>query len=237
MFPEFFHLLVAAGDDNLPRTMLHSLASAGFCLEEVTSEREAIEVVRRRRFDLVLLGFSQPSGTSIETCRNLRALSPQLRIVMVRADGKPEDDLRALDAGADDCIAAPFRFREIVARLSATLRRSRVKRSHKAILRAGCLEMDPERRVLRRSGQNINLTTREFDLLSYFMRNPEVALTRIKLLRALGESDCSRGPENVRPYIKGLRKKIESDPSNPEYILTEPWVGYRFHNPGRRSVA
>jgi two-component system, OmpR family, KDP operon response regulator KdpE len=239
MYPECFHLLVAAGNDNLRRALLHSLAPAGYRLEEVRGESEAINILRRRRFDLVLLGFNvpQPGGPEpggIEACRQLRALEPRLRIVMVQETDRPKDEQLALDAGADDCIAAPFRFREIVARLTAVLRRTPLRRGPRAaILRAGNLEADPERRRLRRAGREVKLSPREFDMLLFFMSNPETTFTHVKLLRAVQVINDGHGAETVRPYINGLRRKIENDPAKPEYILTEPWVGYRFHNPGR----
>jgi two-component system, OmpR family, KDP operon response regulator KdpE len=126
----------------------------------------------------------------------------------------------------------------MIARLSAVLRRVRVRRAHKvSMLRAGHLEMDPERRLIRLRGEELSLSPQEFDLLLFFMKNRELALTHIKLLNAIRGSACGFSAENLRPYIKALRRKIESDPMHPEYILTEPWVGYRFHNPGRRTLS
>jgi two-component system KDP operon response regulator KdpE len=234
MFPELFRILVAAGNDRLRLSLLHSLASAGYRLEEAPDEREAIDVISRRRFDLVLLGLNLPQTSGIDACRKLRARAPQLRIVMVRANDRPEDEQVALDAGADDCIAESFRFREIVARLSAVLRPAPSKRGPRAaIFRAGCLEVDPGRRRVRRAGREVPLSPREFDILLFFMKNPEIAFTHVKLLRAVRAGDSGYGTEEIRPCISGLRRKIENDPANPEYILTEPWVGYRFHNPGQ----
>ena len=238
MFPECCSILVAGGNDNLRRSLLHSLAPAGYKLEEANDEREALAVVIKRRFDLVLLGFPVPESSRSEACRELRARAPQLRIVVVGEGHSPEDEELALDAGADDCIAAPFRFRELVARLSAVLRRVPLKRGPKnGILRAGCLEVDPERRLLRRAGREVQLLPREFDILLCFMKNPEIAFTPVKLHRALRKSETSHDAENLRPCIHELRRKIEDNPETPEYILTEPWVGYRFHNPGRRYRA
>ena len=234
LYPESFHLLVAARNDNLRLALLHFLAPAGYRLKEVRCESEAINVLRSQSFDLVLLGLTLPEPRGIEACRQLRAREPNLRIVMIQENDSAELEQLALDAGADDCIAAPFRFREIVARLSAVLRRMPLKRGPKAaILRAGCLEIDPKRRLLRKAGRAVQLSPREFDLLLFLVKNPETAFTHVKLLRAVQVND-GHGADTVRPYINGLRKKIESDPAKPEYILTEPWVGYRFHNPGRR---
>jgi two-component system KDP operon response regulator KdpE len=241
IYPERFRFLVAAGNDDLRQSLVDSLAPAGYSLEEVRGEREAVDVARQGRFDLVLLGLdlsetSGPEASGLDACRKLRAREPQLRIVMAVADDRPEYEEAALDAGADDCIAAPFRFREVVARLGAVLRRVPRKRGPKArILRAGCLKVDPGRRLFYRAGREVHLSPREFDLLLFLMNNPETAFTHVKLLRALWGSEGGRDVESLRPHVNGLRRKIEDDPTNPEYILTEPWVGYRFHNPGSRS--
>jgi two-component system, OmpR family, KDP operon response regulator KdpE len=240
MFPEFFSILVAAGNDNLRQSLMHSLAPAGYRLEEVSDEGEALAVVGRRRFDLVLLGLCIPKSVGIEACRKLRARAPHLRIVMVREDHSLEDEELALDAGADDCISAPFRFREIVARLSAVLRRVPLRRGPKTpMLRAGCLEVDSGRRLLRRAGREVQLSQREFDILLFLMKNPEITFTPLKVLRAVTVkgNEISHGAESLRAQINALRRKIEDDPAAPEYLLTEPWVGYRFHNPGRRYCA
>jgi DNA-binding response OmpR family regulator len=147
MSPEHFHVLVAADEQSLRRSLVDSLTAAGFSLEEVSSGTEATEVILHRRVDLVLLSLNLPDGRGIENCRKLRALAPDLGIVMIRANGTPADDIPALDAGADDCVAAPFRFREIVARLGAVLRRAQVENTPKAsVLRAGDIRLDVERR-------------------------------------------------------------------------------------------
>lgn len=139
----------------------------------------------------------------------------------------------ALDAGADDCITAPFRFREIVARLGAILRRTRVDARNTTIFRAGNLELDPEKRLLVRDGREVHLSPREFDLLLFLMTNQEEILTHAKTLRAVWGSGAGSDPGYLRTYIKSLRHKIEEDSVRPQYILTVPWVGYRFHNPDR----
>jgi two-component system KDP operon response regulator KdpE len=231
---ERFRLLVASGNDDLRLSLVDSLTPAGYSLEEARGEREAVDLASHRRFDLVLLGLDLSETSGIDACRKLRAHDPQLRIVMAVADDKPEYEQVALDAGADDCIAAPFRFREVVARLGAVLRRVPRKRGPKArILRAGDLKVDLGRRLLYKAGREVHLSPREFDLLVFLMSNPETAFTHVKLIRALWGGENGRGVDSLRPHVNGLRKKLENDPTNPEYILTEPWVGYRFHNPGR----
>ena len=231
MSPEEFHVLVVANDPALRQLLRTPLTSTGFALAESGSAEEALTMVAQHSYDLVLLDLSLRGG-AIATCRKLRELSPKIGIVVVRDGGTPEDEVQALEAGADDCVAAPFRFREIVARLSAVLRRARVVSPQKnAVLRAGALELDIQRRLCWRSGTKVHLSPKEFDLLVYFMKNPEVTLPHIKLLRAVWGPDSPRDAVYLRSYIKALRKKIEKDPAHPEFILTEPWVGYVFHYP------
>ena len=232
MPPEPFHVLVAVEDQQLRQTLVDSLSAAGFHLEQVTAAEQALHFVARHPCDAVLLGLDGRDNGGIAACRALRASSQDLGIVMVRIDGPAENEIQALDAGADDCISPPFRFREIVARLGAVLRRFRADTVPAAtVLRAGDLELDVERRRFRRASSEVHLSPREFDLLLALMQNPEVTLTHLKLLRAVWGNETIYGTGYLRSYIKTLRKKIESDPAKPEYILTEPWVGYRFHDP------
>ncbi len=191
-----------------------------------------MDAARRRSFDLALLDLGLPESGGIELCRKLNALSPDMGIVMGRTGGTPADDVLALEAGADDCITAPFRFREMVARLNAVLRRARAPVDGEAtVLRTGDLEVDIPRRRFRRAGREVHLSRLEFDLLVFLMRNAEAPLTHLKLLRGVWKRDFAWDPGYLRSYIKALRGKIENDPAKPEYLLTEPWVGYRFHDP------
>jgi two-component system KDP operon response regulator KdpE len=232
MPPEPFHVLVAVEDQQLRQTLVDSLSGAGFHLEQVAAVDQALDYVARHPCDAVLLTLDGRDSRGIGVCGALRACAPDLGIIMVRSDGATEGEVQALDAGADDCISAPFRFREVVARLGAVLRRFRVETEPKStVLRAGHLELDIERRRFRRASTEVHLSPREFDLLLALMRNPEVTLTRLKLLRAVWGNETVYGTGYLRSYIKALRKKVETDPAKPEYILTEPWVGYRFHDP------
>lgn len=227
-----WHVLVAA-DHLFRKALLDSLSAAGFRLEEVSSAQETIDAVRARPFDLVLLNLGLPEKSGIEVCRELRALAPHLGIIVARSGGTPADDTLALDAGADDCIAAPFRFREMVARMSSVLRRGRPRNgSANSVLRAGDLELDVVARRLCRAGREVHLSRLEFDLLLFLMQNRGVTLTHVKLLRGVWKKDFAWDPGYLRSYIKALRGKIEKNPANPEYLLTERWVGYRFHDPG-----
>ena len=150
---------------------------------------------------------------------------------MVTVRDAEDDKVRALESGADDYITKPFRLRELIARLRAVLRRTQLDDSAQAVLQAGNLEIDLERRLLRRAGKQVHLSPKEFDLLAYLMRNLDAPVTHVKLLRAVWGPEYGNELEYLRSYVKMLRKKIEDDPARPEDILTEPWVGYRFCNP------
>jgi two-component system KDP operon response regulator KdpE len=151
---------------------------------------------------------------------------------MVTVRDSENDKVNALEAGADDYVTKPFRLRELIARLRAVLRRTHARdAAQPAVLTAGDLEMDLPRRLLRRGGQPVHLAPKEFELLAFMMQNQGVPLTHVKLLRAVWGIEYGNELEYLRSYVKMLRKKIEDDPAKPEYILTEPWVGYRFRNP------
>jgi len=137
-----------------------------------------------------------------------------------------------LEAGADDYVTKPFRLGELVARLGAVLRRTRADIGEgPRILQAGELKMDLDRGLLWKAGRQIHLSPTEFDLLAVMMKNQDAPLTHVKLLRGVWGPEYGDELEYLRTYIRMLRKKIEDDPARPQYIQTEPWVGYRFRNP------
>lgn len=225
--------VLVVDDEFALRKALHkSLAAGGFTVEEASNGEEALLFAQRRPFDLVLLDINMPGLGGVEACRRLREMAPQTGIVMVTVRDAENDKVEALEAGADDYVTKPFRLRELTARLRAVLRRTRTSDAPRpAVLTAGDLEMDVERRLLRRGGQPVHLAPREFDLLAFMMRNQDVPLTHARLLRSVWGPEYGNELEYLRSYVKMLRRKIERDSSKPEYILTEPWVGYRFRNP------
>jgi len=238
MSPESFAILIVAGDPELRQMLRRSLLATGFKLTEAPGIEAALETIRQRRFDLVLVDAEKKGE---EACRALRAQWPSLGIIAVLADegGACEgcsdagrQEWRMLEAGADDCISAPFRYREIVARISAVLRRPPAPKSLPGgTRRAGNIVLDLKRRLVRRAGDEIHLSPREFDLLAVLMANRGIALTHTRLARTAWGEETPHNREYLRTYIKALRNKLESDPAHPEYIVTQPWVGYLFCAP------
>jgi len=225
-------VLVVDDEPSLRQALLTSLAASGFEVAEAASGEEAIRAMRHGKFDLILLDINMPGMTGIEACRRIRATIARVGIVMITVRDAEDDKIEALEAGADDFVTKPFCFRELLARLRAVLRRIRLDDAPKeSVLRAGEIEIDLERRQLRKAGVEIHLSPTEFDLLSFLMRNEGMPLTHVKLLRTVWGPEYGNELEYLRSYIRMLRKKLEDDPARPQYILTEPWVGYRFHNP------
>jgi len=220
-------------DDESPfRTALRaSLAARGFSAEQAATGEQGIEMLSQHNFQLILLDINMPGMGGLEACRRIRAMVPDLGIVMLTVRDAERDIVRALEAGADDYIAKPFRFGELVARLRAVVRRTSTHDETATVIQAGELEIDLEKRVLRRAGSQVHLTPTEFDLLALLMKNHGTPLTHSKLLRTVWGPEYGQELEYLRAYVKTLRKKIEDDPTQPKYILTEPWVGYRFRNP------
>jgi two-component system, OmpR family, KDP operon response regulator KdpE len=225
-------VLVVDDEPALRKTIRASLAASGFTVEEAGTGSEALSAVRERPFDLVLLDVNMPGLSGVEACRQIRAFAPCTGIIMVTVRDAEDDKVRALEAGADDYVTKPFRFRELIARLGAVLRRTQTNNGEpRGILQAGDLKMDLDRGMLWKSGEQVHLSPKEFDLLSFLMRNQGVPLTHLKLLRGTWGPEYGDELEYLRTYVRMLRKKIEDDPARPRYIQTEPWVGYRFRNP------
>lgn len=203
---------------------------AGFATSVAYDGREALEVFQRERPDLVLLDVMMPELDGLEVCRRIRRTS-HVPIIMLTARIEETDTLIGLEIGADDYIAKPFRAREVVARARAVLRRSSGELNQASLLTYGGLQLDRERHTLTIDQTPIELTPTEFALLTALMRNNGRPLTRSQLLDAT-QGDAYEGYERtIDAHIKNLRRKIEVDPANPQYILTVFGVGYKFRAP------
>jgi two-component system KDP operon response regulator KdpE len=232
------HVLIVDDEPALRKVFRTSLAASGFLIEEARSGEEAVDLLPQRPFDLVLLDINMPGIGGVEACREIRALAPKIGILMVTVRDAEHDMVRALEAGADDYVTKPVRFRELVARMRAVLRRlDSDGATEPAIIRVADLEMDHRSRWVRKSGRLVHLTPKEFALLALLMRSRGTPVTHAKLLRAIWGPEYGTELDYLRSFVRALRKKIEDDPARPRYILTEPWVGYRFSDPAESATS
>jgi two-component system KDP operon response regulator KdpE len=230
--PSVIRILVVDDDPAFRRGLAASLKASGYSVSLARNAQEALNYIRERPVDIVLLDINMPEMGGVEACQRIRALAPQAGIVMLTVRNTEDDKVQALEAGADDYITKPFRLRELIARLRAVLRRTGADGVlHAPVLSLGQLELEVEHRTLRKAGREIHLSPKEFELLAFLMQHKDVPVTHAKLLRAVWGPEYGNEPDYLRSYVKTLRKKIEKDPGRPEYILTEPWVGYRFRDP------
>ncbi len=224
--------LVVDDEPCFRRVLRTSLTASGFAMREARSGEEAVTILTQSNFDLVLLDVNMPGMGGVEACREIRARMPKVGIVMVTVQDGESEIVRAFEAGADDYITKPIRLRELVARLRAVLRRLHVENAiEPTLLQAGDLQLDINRHVLYRRGEMVHLTPTEFELLALLMRHQGTPVTHAKLLRSIWGPEYGAELDYLRSFIKTLRKKMEVDPARPQYIVTEPWVGYRFCNP------
>jgi two-component system, OmpR family, KDP operon response regulator KdpE len=225
-------VLVVDDDPTFREGLRVSLNTTGYCTGTRRNGEEAIEYIHANPVDIVLLDINMPGIGGVEACRRIRAAAPPVGIVMLTVRDTEGDKVMALEAGADDYVTKPFHLRELVARIRAVLRRTGAEpRPETPTLRAGDLELELGHRTVRKAGQEIHLTPKEFEMLAFLMQHQDVPVTHAKILRAVWGPAYSGQREYLRSYVKTLRKKIEDDPAHPQYILREPWVGYRFRDP------
>jgi len=224
-------ILVVDDEPQIRRVMRTTLVAGGHTVRDVRNGEEALEELREEKFDLVLLDMNMPGIGGLETCRAIRSQS-DIPIVILSIRNAEKDKVEALDAGADDYVTKPFSMPELLARIRASLRRATLAGPEATeVLNLGRTTINFAARRVTVDGNEIRLTPKEFDLLHYLANNPNVVLPHARLLQAVWGPDYGDEVEYLRVFINQLRKKIEHDPSNPEYLLTEPWVGYRLRVP------
>jgi two-component system KDP operon response regulator KdpE len=225
-------VLVVDDEPVMRKVLSTALSNVGYTTQEARDGETALGAIRERPVDLVLLDINMPGVGGIESCRRIRKLAPRVGIVMITVRDQEDDKVDALEAGADDYVTKPFLLRELLARVRAVLRRTHFDDAPQSrFLRAGDLEVNLDNRILRKNGVEIHLSPKEYELLALLMSHPGVPFTHSRLLRGVWGAEYGGELEYLRTYVKFLRKKIEKDPASPAYILTEPWVGYRFCDP------
>jgi two-component system, OmpR family, KDP operon response regulator KdpE len=208
--------------------MRTTLISAGYEVEDARTGEEGLQKLGDYHPDLVLLDMNMPGIGGLETCKALRT-DKNIAIIMLTVRDSEADKVAALDAGADDFITKPFSTPELLARIRAALRRVPASQSSPAKMRIGRLTIDFVDRTVSTGDTPVHLTPKELDLLRYFIQHPNQVISHRELLQAVWGPDYGSQVDYLRVFIKNLRKKIEVNPESPEYISTEPWVGYRFN--------
>lgn len=218
-------------DDELAirRALRTPLLELGFHVVEASRGEEALQLARAQTFDAVFLDINMPGIGGMLTLARLRAVAPRLPILMLTVRDDEQDKVEALENGADDYITKPFSIRECVARVRSAVRRAQApERAEDAPIAIGDIQILPARRIVRKAGHPIRLTPKEYDILYCLMRSAGRAVTYGKLLTVVWGADYRQEVDYLRTFVRQLRKKIEKDPANPRYLLTDSCVGYRF---------
>jgi two-component system KDP operon response regulator KdpE len=224
-------ILVVDDEPQLRRAMKATLTDLGYSVVEARTGEEALELLRAESPDLVLLDLNMPGIGGLETCRAIRETS-EVPIIVLSVRNTERDKVQVLDAGADDYVTKPFGIQELLARIRAAIRR--MPASGEAAERrvvSGELEIDFAARRASLNGHAVRLTPKEFDLLKFLVDHANKPIPHRKLLQTVWGPDYGEEVEYLRVVVNQLRKKIEPVPSKPRYLLTEPWVGYRFALP------
>jgi two-component system KDP operon response regulator KdpE len=227
-------ILVVDDEPQIRRVMRSTLSTHGYLITEAKTGEEGVDSVRRERPDLVLLDMNMPGMGGLEACKEIRR-SSDAPIIMLTVRNAERDKVMALDAGADDYVVKPFGIEELLARIRSALRRY-APGDAVAPFASKDVNIDFESRQVTVRGRDVHLTPKEYDVLKHLVANQGKPLTHRRLLQSVWGPDYGEETENLRVVINQLRKKIEADPARPKYILTEPWIGYRFQ-PQRPNTA
>jgi two-component system KDP operon response regulator KdpE len=221
-------ILVVDDDRQVRRLMRATLAGAGYEIDDATTGEEALQKIPEFHPDLVLLDMNMPGMGGLAACHKIRSGSA-IAIIMLTVCNTEEDKVAALDAGADDFVTKPFSTPELLARIRAALRRTPFSQSGPMRVRVGDLRIDFAARVVRNGPATARLTPKELELLRFFVQRPNEAISHRELLQTIWGPQCGGQIDYLRTLIRSLRKKVELDPDNPQYVMTEPWIGYRLN--------
>jgi two-component system KDP operon response regulator KdpE len=220
-------ILIVDDEPQILRVMRASLPARGYEPRTAPGGLEGLDEIHKEMPDLVILDLVMPGVSGLEVCQRIREFS-SVPIIVLSARGSEKDKVAALDLGADDYITKPFGMDELLARMRAVLRRSPASEGEADLLQVGDLSIYKDERRVVVGETEIKLTPKEFDLLRYMVINAGKVVTHRALLQAVWGSQSSEQTEYLRVFVNQLRRKIEPDPAHPRYIITEPWVGYRF---------
>jgi two-component system KDP operon response regulator KdpE len=220
-------VLIVDDEPNIIATLSPLLRTRGYDVLSAMSGRAALDVVERDKPDLVILDLGLPDMQGVDVCRRIRQ-SSNAPILVLSARGAEGDKVNALDAGADDYVTKPFSAEELLARIRVCLRRVEGPTPANEPIVRGDLVIDRERFRVHRGSEEVRLTPKEFELLTFLAQHPGRVLTHRVILKAIWGPHAADQPEHLRVLVGSLRKKIEPNAGSPKYILTEPWVGYRF---------
>ena len=225
---EHRRILVVDDESQITRVLRTALTSQGYDIRTANDGETALEIVKDWPPDLVVTDLAMPGMDGLELCRRLR-VSMKVPIIVLSVRGEERTKVKALDAGADDYVTKPFGMEELLARVRANLRRAPVPGDEsERIIELGDFRIDPAAHKVLVRGQEIHLTPKEFDLLLYLARHPGKVVSHRTLLGAVWGGQSVEQMEYLRVFVGQLRKKLEPEVSSPRYIVTEPWIGYRF---------
>jgi two-component system, OmpR family, KDP operon response regulator KdpE len=222
------NILVVDDEPQITRVLKTTLSSQGYSIRTAADGKQALQEMKGWSPDLVITDLRMPNMDGRELCRAIRAES-RVPIIVLSVKGEEAIKVESLDAGADDYITKPFNVNELLARVRAALRRAAVPvEPEAAVIEIGDFYIDISARKVEVKDKEVHLTPKEFDLLIYLAKHPGKVVTHHALLTAVWGSNSAQQPEYLRVFVGHLRKKLEPDEGAPRYILTEPWVGYRF---------
>ncbi len=227
MMHEHRHILVVDDEPQITRVLRTTLSAQGYDLRVAADGEAALQIIKDWTPDLVITDLAMPNMDGLELCKRLRSTS-EVPILVLSVRGEDRMKVQALDAGADDYVSKPFSMSELLARVRAHLRRAPSPTPAQPVIDVGDFRIDLEAHAITVRGREVRLTPKEFDLLVYLARHPNKVITHRALLTAVWGANSAEQPEYLRVFVGQLRKKLEPEPDSPQYIITEPWVGYRF---------